>query len=174
MDCRRCSSISVSAGETEVSGAADAVDGAPMGREELIANLSVFSKERLVEEVISVWQELGEVERELAMSRQRARVLDTELGETRSRAGGRANLAELEERFHVAEARRTQLETMLVNERERRHALEEVVGEGRIDDLRRENADLIRREEELLLLILDMETRIDELVGLLSELREDS
>ena len=168
MDRRRCFAISVSTGESEVD---EAVEASPLSREELVAHLAAFSKERLVEEVISVWQELGEVERELAMSRQRARALDSELGQTRSRAGGRADLAELEERFHVAEARRAQLETMLVNERERRRALEEVVGEGRIDDLRRENADLIRREEEHLLLILDMETRIDELMVLLTELR---
>ncbi len=168
MDRQRCFAISVSTGESEVDKAAEST---PLSRDELIAHLAAFSKERLVEEVISVWQELGEVERDLAMSRQRARALDTELGQTRSRAGGRADLAELEERFHVAEARRTQLETMLVNERERRRALEEVVGEGRIDDLRRENADLIRREEEHLLLILDMETRIDELMALLTELR---
>lgn len=170
MDRQRCFAISVSAGESEVSGS---VEPAPMSRDELIAHLAAFSKERLVEEVISVWQELGEVERELAMARQRARALDNELGQTRSRAGGRADLAELEERFHVTEARRAQLETMLVNERERRRALEEVVGEGRIDDLRRENADLIRREEEYLLLILDMESKIDELMEIITELQNN-
>ncbi len=170
MDRQRCSLISVSAGESEVSGAGEVAEATPMGRDELVAHLGAFSKERLVDEVISVWQELGEVERELAMARQRARALDNELGQTRTRAGGRADLAEIEERFHVAEARRAQLESMLVNERERRRELEEAVGEGRIDELRRENAALIRREEEHLLLILDMETKIDELMGLLSEL----
>ena len=89
----------------------------------------------------------------------------------RSRSGGRANLAELEERFRVAEARRSQLETMLANEQGRRKDLEEVVGEGRIDELRRENAALIRREEEHMLLILDMESKIDKLMEIITELQ---
>ena len=157
----------MSNGETGVT---EPVEEASMEREKLSTHLAAFPKERLVEEILSMWHELGEVERELAMARQRARALDGELTQTRSKSGGRADLAELEERFHVAEARRGQLETMLVNERERRRDLEEVVGEGRIDELRRENAALIRREEEHLLLILDMETKIDQLLTLVAEM----
>ncbi len=152
------------------AGVTEPVGEASMEREKLSTHLATFPKERLVEEILSMWHELGEVERELAMARQRARSLDGELTQTRSKSGGRADLAELEERFHVAEARRGQLETMLVNERERRRDLEEVVGEGRIDELRRENAALIRREEEHLLLILDMETKIDQLMEIVAEL----
>ena len=145
-----------------------------MAREELAAHLASYPKDRLVEDVLSMLHELVEVERELAMARQRARALDGELNQTRSKSGGRADLAELEERFHVAEARRGQLETMLVNERERRRDLEEVVGEGRIDELRRENAALIRREEEHLLLILDMESKIDLLMVIIAELQNNA
>jgi len=156
------------------AGVAEPVEEASMEREKLSTHLATFPKERLVEEILSMWHELGEVERELAMARQRARSLDGELTQTRSKSGGRADLAELEERFHVAEARRGQLETMLVNERERRRDLEEVVGEGRIDELRRENAALIRREEEHLLLILDMETKIGQLMEIIAELQNNA
>ena len=156
------------------AGVTEPVEEASKAREELSAHLASFPKDRLVEEVLSMWHELGEVERELAMARQRARALDGELNQTRSKSGGRADLAELEERFHVAEARRGQLETMLVNERERRRDLEEVVGEGRIDELRRENAALIRREEELLILILDMESKIDQLMEIIAELQNNA
>ena len=52
--------------------------------------------------------------------------------------------------------------------------LEEVVGEGRVDELRRENAALIRREEEHMLLILDMETKIDQLMGIIAELQNNA
>ena len=156
------------------AGVTEPVEEASKAREELSAHLASFPKDRLVEEVLSMWHELGEVERELAMARQRARALDGELNQTRSKSGGRADLAELEERFHVAEARRGQLETMLVNERERRRYLEDVVGEGRIDELRRENAALIRREEEHMLLILDMETKIDQLMGIIAELQNNA
>ena len=155
----------------EEVGVNEAVDSDPMKKEELLAQLNTFPKDRLIEEVVSMWEELGELERDLAMARQRARALDGELVNVRSRSGGRANLAELEERFRVAEARRSQLETMLANEQGRRKDLEEVVGEGRIDELRRENAALIRREEEHMLLILDMESKIDKLMEIITELQ---
>ena len=118
-----------------------------------------------------MWTELGEMERSLAMSRQRARALDSELGELRARGVGRGDVAELRERFQVAEARRAQLETMLENERVRRSDLEELVGGGRLDELQRENVRSIQREEEYMLLILDMEGNIDQLVALVEELQ---
>ena len=164
----RFSSVVVAAEEVGVN---EAAKSDPMKKEELLAQLNTFPKDRLIEEVVSMWEELGELERDLARARQRARALDGELVNVRSRSGGRANLAELEERFRVAEARRSQLETMLANEQGRRKDLEEVVGEGRIDELRRENAALIRREEEHMLLILDMESKIDKLMEIITELQ---
>ena len=164
----RFSSVVVAAEEVGVN---EAAESDPMKKEELLAQLNTFPKDRLIEEVVSMWEELGELERDLAMARQRARALDGELVNVRSRSGGRANLAELEERFRDAEARRSLLETMLANEQGRRKDLEEVVGEGRIDELRRENAALIRREEEHMLLILDMESKIDKLMEIITELQ---
>ena len=164
-------SIVVAVEEVGVDGPSES---SPMNKEELSAHLNAFPKNRLVEEVVSMWEELGELERELAMARQRARALDGELVNLRSKSGGRLDLAELEERFRVAESRRGQLETMLANEQGRRKDLEEVVGEGRVDELRRENAALIRREEEHMLLILDMETKIDQLMGIIAELQNNA
>ncbi|MFL2971620.1 MAG: hypothetical protein ACJZ4M_04500 [Candidatus Thalassarchaeaceae archaeon] len=155
----------------EEVGVDDASESRPMNKDDLLAHLNAFPKSRLVEEVVSMWEELGELERELAMARQRARALDGELVNIRSKSGGRADLAELEERFRVAESRRGQLETMLANEQGRRKDLEEVVGEGRVDELRRENSSLIRREEEHMLLILDMESKIDQLMEIISNLQ---
>lgn len=142
-----------------------------MSPEQLTEHLATFSQERLITEVMTMWTELGEMERSLAMSRQRARALDSELGELRARGVGRGDVAELRERFQVAEARRAQLETMLENERVRRSDLEELVGGGRLDELQRENVRSIQREEEYMLLILDMEGKIDQLVALVEELQ---
>ncbi len=167
----RCSSIDVVAEEVGVD---EASESTPMKKEDLLAHLNAFPKDRLVEEVVSMWEELGELERELAMARQRARALDGELTRVRSKSGGRLDLAELEERFRVAEARRGQLETMLANEQGRRKDLEEVVGQGRVDELRRENAALIRREEEHMLLILDMESKIDQLMEIISNSEQNN
>ncbi len=167
----RFSSIDVVAEEVGVD---EASESTPMKKEDLLAHLNAFPKDRLVEEVVSMWEELGELERELAMARQRARALDGELTRVRSKSGGRLDLAELEERFRVAEARRGQLETMLANEQGRRKDLEEVVGQGRVDELRRENAALIRREEEHMLLILDMESKIDQLMEIISNSEQNN
>ncbi len=158
----------------EEVGVDEASESTPMKKEDLLAHLNAFPKDRLVEEVVSMWEELGELERELAMARQRARALDGELTRVRSKSGGRLDLAELEERFRVAEARRGQLETMLANEQGRRKDLEEVVGQGRVDELRRENAALIRREEEHMLLILDMESKIDQLMEIISNSEQNN
>ena len=158
----------------EEVGVDEALEFTPMKKADLLAHLNAFPKDRLVQEVVSMWEELGELERELAMARQRARALDGELVNVRSRSGARVDLAELEERFRVAEARRGQLETMLANEQGRRKELEEVVGEGRVDELRRENAALIRREEEHMLLILDMESKIDQLMEIIAELQNNA
>ena len=158
----------------EEVGVDEALEFTPMKKVDLLAHLNAFPKDRLVQEVVSMWEELGELERELAMARQRARALDGELVSVRSKSGGRADLAELEERFRVAEARRGQLETMLANEQGRRKELEEVVGGGRVDELRRENAALIRREEEHMLLILDMESKIDQLMEIIAGLQKES
>ena len=155
----------------EEVGVDEALGFTPMKKADLLAHLNAFPKDRLVQEVVSMWEELGELERELAMARQRARALDGELVNVRSRSGARVDLAELEERFRVAEARRGQLETMLANEQGRRKELEDIVGEGRVDELRRENAALIRREEEHMLLILDMESKIDQLMEIISNLQ---
>ena len=155
----------------EEVGVDEALGFTPMKKADLLAHLNAFPKDRLVQEVVSMWEELGELERELAMARQRARALDGELVSVRSRSGARVDLAELEERFRVAEARRGQLETMLANEQGRRKELEDIVGEGRVDELRRENAALIRREEEHMLLILDMESKIDQLMEIISNLQ---
>ena len=167
----RFSSIDVVAEEVGVD---EASESTPMKKEDLLAHLNAFPKDRLVEEVVSMWEELGELERELAMARQRARALDGELTRVRSKSGGRLDLAELEERFRVADARRGQLETMLANEQGRRKDLEEVVGQGRVDELRRENAALIRREEEHMLLILDMESKIDQLMEIISNSEQNN
>ena len=158
----------------EEVGVDEALEFTPMKKADLLAHLNAFPKDRLVQEVVSMWEELGELERELAMARQRARALDGELVNVRSRSGARVDLAELEERFRVAEARRSQLETMLANEQGRRKELEDVVGEGRVDELRRENAALIRREEEHMLLILDMESKIDQLMEIIAGLQKES
>ncbi len=144
-------------------------DPVPMSREELANHLTTFSQERLVAEVMAMWDELGEMERELAMARQRARALDSELGEIRNRSGGRGDFAELEERFRVADARRKQLEVMLSNERLRRKEMEDIVGSDRVEELQRENARLLKQEEEQMLLILDMETKIDQLLAALKD-----
>ena len=141
------------------------VEGTP----DVSARLSDIPPERLVEEVISRWDELVRVEEDLARSRQRVRALEMELDGQGGDGSLRGRVAELEEALRVADARIAQMEGLLENERRRRGDLEEDVGQGRVEELQEENVRLLRSEEEQMMLILDMEAQLDRLVSQLEE-----
>ena len=144
-------------------------DGEVEGTPDVSARLSDIPPERLVEEVISRWDELVRVEEDLARSRQRVRALEMELGGQGGDGSLRGRVAELEEALRVADARIAQMEGLLENERRRRGDLEEGVGQERAAELQGENARLLRSEEEHMMLILDMEAQLDRLVTELEE-----
>ena len=130
----------------------------------LSARLSGISQERLVEEVISAWDEVNATERVIASLRQKVSSLEMELSEREGAASSRVTEVELQEALRVSESRVSQLQRSLENERARRKALEDSGGEARLAELRDENARLIKSEEELMVMILEMEGRIDRLV----------
>ena len=130
----------------------------------LSARLSGISQERLVEEVISAWDEVNATERVIASLRQKVSSLEMELSEREGSAASRVTEVELQEALRVSESRVSQLQRSLENERARRKALEDSGGEARLAELRDENARLIKSEEELMVMILEMEGRIDRLV----------
>ncbi|MED5273551.1 MAG: hypothetical protein VX865_01025 [Candidatus Thermoplasmatota archaeon] len=111
---------------------------------------------RLVDEVVSRWDDMIRLEGEIAGLRRRLREAD--LISKGSGSEG-ALLGNLEERLRVADSRVRQLENLLENERARREGVE--VESSRLAELQEENARLLRNEEELLLLVLDMEAQID-------------
>ena len=128
------------------------------------ARLSDISQERLVEEVISAWDEVNATERVIASLRQKVSSLEMELSEREGSAASRFTEVELQEALRVSESRVSQLQRSLENERARRKALEDSGGETRLAELRGENARLIKSEEELMVMVLEMEGRIDRLV----------
>jgi len=130
----------------------------------LSARLSNISQERLVEEVISAWDEVNATERVIASLRQKVSSLEMELSEREESAASRVTEVELQEALRVSESRVSQLQRSLENERARRKALEDSGGEARLAELRDENARLIKSEEELMVMVLEMEGRIDRLV----------
>ena len=130
----------------------------------LSARLSNISQERLVEEVISAWDEVNTTERVIASLRQKVSSLEMELSEREESATSRVTEVELQEALRVSESRVSQLQRSLENERARRKALEDSGGEARLAELRDENARLIKSEEELMVMVLEMEGRIDRLV----------
>ena len=130
----------------------------------LSARLSGISQERLVEEVISAWDEVNATERVIASLRQKVSSLEMELSEREGSASSRVTEVELQEALRVSESRVSQLQRSLENERARRKALEDSGGEARLAELRDENARLIKSEEELMVMVLEMEGRIDRLV----------
>ena len=90
-----------------------------------------------------------------------------ELSEKESEQGSRLSEVELQEALRVSESRVSQLQRSLENERARRKVLEDSGGEERLAELRGENARLLKSEEELMVMVLEMEGRIDRLVDAL-------
>jgi hypothetical protein len=128
------------------------------GGADLKRRLAEIPRERLVDEVVSRWEDINKMEGDIASLRRRLR--EAELVGRGDGSDG-ALVGELEERIRVADSRVRQLEGLVQNERARREGAE--VGSGRLAELQEENARLLRNEEELLLLVLDMEAQIDRL-----------
>ena len=141
--------------------------GASEASRGLSDRLSEISQERLVEEVISAWDEVNSSERMIASLRQKIGALEMELSEKESEQGSRLSEVELQEALRVSESRVSQLQRSLENERARRKVLEDSGGEERLAELREENTRLLKSEEELMVMVLEMEGRIDRLVDAL-------
>lgn len=120
--------------------------------------LAGIPRTRLVDEVVSRWDDLIRVEGEIASLRRRLR--ESELVPPSGGVEG-ALLGDLEERLRVADSRIRQLEGLVQNEKARREGAE--AESSRLAELQEENSRLLRNEEELLLLVLDMEAQIDRL-----------
>ena len=120
--------------------------------------LSDISRDRLVDEVVSRWDDMVRLEGEVASLRRRVR--ETGLV-TQREVGSNSLIGDLEERLRVANTRIRQLEALVQNEKIRREGVE--ADSGRLGELQEENSRLLRNEEELLLLVLDMEAQIDRL-----------
>tara|TARA_B100000401_G_scaffold233338_1_gene158024 strand:+ start:123 stop:545 length:423 start_codon:yes stop_codon:yes gene_type:complete len=120
--------------------------------------LEDIPRARLVDEVVSRWDDMIRLEGEVASLRRRVR--EAELVARGSGTDG-AMLSDLEERLRVADSRVRQLEGVLENEKARRKGAE--ADSGRLSELQEENSRLLRNEEELLMLVLDMEAQIERL-----------
>ena len=122
--------------------------------------LADIPRERLVDEVVSRGDDRIRLEGEVANLRRRVRE-----AELVSQSGGidGALVGELEERLRIAGSKVRQLEGVVQNEKARRESAE--ADSSRLAELQEENARLLRNEEELLLLVLDMEAQIDRLAS---------
>ena len=120
--------------------------------------LADIPRDRLVDEVVSRWDDMIRLEGEVANLRRRVRE-----AELISQSGGvdGALVGDLEERLRIAGSKVRQLEGVVQNEKARREGAEAEAS--RLAALQEENARLLRNEEELLLLVLDMEAQIDRL-----------
>jgi len=121
--------------------------------------LSDIPPGHLVEEVLSRWDEILRLEGQLLSLRHQLR---HSTASPKNDDFSSLEMAELEERLRVSEAKNRQVEGRLQNEKLRRAGAE--ADSARFEELQEENSRLIKNEEELLLLILDMETQIERLV----------
>ena len=130
----------------------------------LEGRLAKISHEKLVQEVISVWDEAMKMEQELVISRQRTRALELELASLDLGHEETVSISDLEEQLRVMKIRYNQLENKLENEKIRRID-GGGISESRAKELQDENARLLKVEEEQMILILDMESQIDRLIA---------
>ena len=120
--------------------------------------LEEIPRGRLVDEVVSRWDDMIRLEGEIASLRRRVR--EAELV-AKGSGSDETLVGDLEEKLRVADSRVRQLEGMMENEKARRMGAE--ADAGRFAELQEENARLLKNEEELLLLVLDMEAELDRL-----------
>ena len=125
----------------------------------LADRLKDISQDRLIEEVIALWDEINKMEIELAAGRRRFRSM--ELKNQSNNDSDRPLIAELEEKIRVGNTRNLQLKNQLGNERVRNSDFE--TDRNKIKILEAKNIKLLQNEEELLMLILDMEIHMDKL-----------
>ncbi|MAH98995.1 MAG: hypothetical protein CMA12_06600 [Euryarchaeota archaeon] len=125
---------------------------------DLRKRLAGIPRNRLVEEVVSRWDDVIRLEGEIANLRRRLREAElvTDGGVLES-----SRISQMEERLRIADSKVRKLEGSLINEKSRRKSVEEE--SSRLVELQAENSRLLKNEEELLLLVLDMESEIDRL-----------
>ena len=126
--------------------------------EGLRERLADIPRERLVDEVVSRWDDIIRLEGEVANLRRRVKEADLA---SRTGVSEASVIGELEERLRISDSKVRRLEGLVQNEKARREGAE--ADSSRLAELQEENARLLRNEEELLLLVLDMESQIDRL-----------
>ena len=126
--------------------------------EGLRERLAGIPRDRLVDEVVSRWDDIIRLEGEVANLRRRVKEADLA---SRTGVSEVSVIGELEERLRISDSKVRRLEGLVQNEKARREGAE--ADSSRLAELQEENARLLRNEEELLLLVLDMESQIDRL-----------
>lgn len=125
--------------------------------------LKDISQDRLVEEIITLWDEANNLELELVKSRKQ----NSDGLKNYSDDANRSVVMDYEEKLRVAKTKILRLEKQLQNEKIRREALD--LNLDKIKSLELENSNLLKNEEELMILIIDMERHIEKLVEALKK-----
>ena len=129
---------------------------------DLSERLREIPQDRLIEEIIALWDEVNNLELELIKNKRRndgPRKLTIEQD--------RAVILNYKEKLRVANIKITRLENQLQNEKVSRESFE--INIEKIKKLELEKANLLKNEEELMILIMDMEKHIEKLVDSVKE-----
>jgi len=129
---------------------------------DLSERLREIPQDRLIEEIIALWDEVNNLELELIKNKRRndgPRRLPIEQD--------RSVILDYEEKLRVANIKITRLENQLQNEKVSRESFE--INIEKIKKLELEKANLLKNEEELMILIMDMEKHIEKLVDSVKE-----
>mgnify|MGYP001177748553 CR=1 FL=1 len=128
---------------------------------DLSNRLKDIPQDRLVKEIIALWDEVNNLEFELIKNK------NNDIPKKYSTEKDRSIIADYEEKIRVADIKIARLEKQLHNEKIRRESLDLDVE--KIKKLELENTNLLKNEEELMILIMDMERHIEKLVESIKE-----
>ena len=129
---------------------------------DLSERLREIPQDRLIEEIIALWDEVNNLELELIKNKRRndgPRKLTIEQD--------RAVILNYKEKLRVANIKIIRLENQLQNQKVSRESFE--INIEKIKKLELEKANLLKNEEELMILIMDMEKHIEKLVDSVKE-----
>ena len=142
-------------------------------RNALAGMLQGYSADQLVDEVISAWEDLATANKELVEARQRARVLELDLAD-RADLGApqKAKLERLEDELRSNEQELIHLKRLLEQVETEKEELLSSSSSIHIDELGRENRNLTGFNEEQAQVIVELESKLDQLMEALERAAE--
>jgi hypothetical protein len=133
-----------------------------LNQDDLSKRLRDIPQDRLINEIIALWDEVNNLEQQIIKNK---RIGKNDIDSNTE--NNRSIIVEYEEKLRVANIKITRLENQLQSELVSRESLD--MHNEKIKSLELEKANLLKNEEELMILIMDMERHMEKLLHSVKE-----